>query len=218
MYPLLAPDEVLASPPLEQIALAQVTARAPSIVRFQLTPAPLFFDGLARRRHRTHERRLVGARHLGPVQGAPLSTLDRVEMGNAGRTQNQSMFWLEVAVASDSADVCKTVAAAVQARRGENRLRRIYGTQGTDQRRFPMALPPVIPSPRSLVSSLEVAHLLALPSARMKGVPVRRMTVPRIPAPPQALRASDDTEIPVPPVAQRPQQTAAPAVLEGSPR
>ncbi|MGB0096372.1 MAG: hypothetical protein WBP81_28020 [Solirubrobacteraceae bacterium] len=57
------------------------------------------------------------------------------------------------------------------------------------RRRFPRALGPLIPSFRSLVSAAEVAHLLELPSARMKGVPVRRVTIPRIPAPPEAARA-----------------------------
>ena len=41
-----------------------------------------------------------------------------------------------------------------------------------------------------LVSAAEVAHLLELPSARMKGVPVRRVTIPRIPAPPEVARGS----------------------------
>ena len=61
------------------------------------------------------------------------------------------------------------------------------------RRRFPRALGPLIPSFRSLVSAAEVAHLLALPSARMKGVPVRRVTIPRIPAPPEVIRGSRRT-------------------------
>ena len=56
------------------------------------------------------------------------------------------------------------------------------------RRRFPRALGPLIPSWRSLVSAAEVAHLLELPSARMKGVPVRRVSLPRIPAPPEVGR------------------------------
>ena len=47
-----------------------------------------------------------------------------------------------------------------------------------------------LPSFRSLVSAAEVAHLLELPSARMKGVPVRRVTIPRIPAPPEIVRGT----------------------------
>ena len=40
VYPLVAAGDELASPPLEAIAHAQVAAGAPSVVRFQLTPAP----------------------------------------------------------------------------------------------------------------------------------------------------------------------------------
>ena len=58
------------------------------------------------------------------------------------------------------------------------------------RRRFPQALGPLIPSWRSLVSAAEVAHLLELPSARMKGVPVRRVSLPRIPAPPEVGRGA----------------------------
>ena len=109
-------------------------------------------------------------------------------MGNAQRTQNRSLFWLEVEVAADTAHACKTIAAAVQSRRGENRLHRRWMPvrQGLYRRRFPRALGPLVPSLRCLVSAAEVAHLLALPSARMKGVPVRRLALPRIPAPPEA--------------------------------
>ena len=59
---------------------------------------------------------------------------------------------------------------------------------GLYRRRFPRALGPLVPSFRTLVSAAEVAHLLELPSARMKGVPVRRVTIPRIPAPPEVTR------------------------------
>ena len=76
--------------------------------------------------------------------------------------------------------------------RGENRLHRrwLIARQGLHRRRFPHALGPVVPSFRCLVSAAEVAHLLELPSARMKAVPVRRLTIPRIPAPPEVTRGS----------------------------
>jgi hypothetical protein len=51
---------------------------------------------------------------------------------------------------------------------------------------------------RNLVSGAELAHLLELPSARMKGVPVRRLTIPRMPAPPDAFRATDAEDPPAP--------------------
>ena len=192
VYSLIADGDELASPPLEQIARAQIELGQPSIVRFQLTPTPSYFEELARRRYRRHENKLVRQERWGLPEGGLWSTFNRAEMRAAERTQNRSLFWLETVVAADSMDACKTVAAAVQSRRGENRLHRRWMIirQGLYRRRFPRALGPVLPSPslRSLISAAEAAHLLALPTARMKGVPVRRVMLPRIPAPPEVMR------------------------------
>ncbi len=192
VYSLIADSEEQASSPLEQIARAQVAVAVPSMVRFQLTPTPSFFEELARRLYRRHENKLVRQERWGLPEGGLSSTFNRAEMRAAERTQNRSLFWLEAVVAADTRDACKTVAAAVQSRRGENRLHRrwMMVRQGLYCRRFPRALGPLVPSFRSLVSAAEVAHLLELPSARMKGVPVRRVTIPRIPAPPEIVRGT----------------------------
>jgi hypothetical protein len=192
VYSLIAGGEEQASAPLEQIARAQVAVAAPTVVRFQLTPTPVGFEALARRLYRRHENKLVRQERWGLPEGGLTSTFNRAEMRAAERTQNRSLFWLETVVAADTPEACKTVAAAVQSRRGENRLHRRWMTvrQGLYGRRFSRALPPLIPSCRSLVSAAEVAHLLELPSARMKGVPVRRIPLPRIPAPPELIRGS----------------------------
>jgi hypothetical protein len=192
VYSLIADSEEQASSPLEQIARAQVAVAVPSMVRFQLTPTPSFFEELARRLYRRHENKLVRQERWGLPEGGLVSTFNRAEMRAAERTQNRSLFWLEAVVAADTRDACKTVAAAVQSRRGENRLHRrwMMVRQGLYCRRFPRALGPLVPSFRSLVSAAEVAHLLELPSARMKGVPVRRVTIPRIPAPPEIVRGT----------------------------
>jgi hypothetical protein len=190
VYSLIADGEREASSPLEQIARAQVAQGAPSLVRFQLTPTLTYFEELARRLYRRHENKLVRQERWGLPEGGLWSTFNRAEMHAAERTQNRSLFWLETVIAADSREVCKAVAAAVQSRRGENRLHRrcMVVRQGIYRRRFPRALGPLIPSFRCLVSAAEVAHLLALPSARMKGVPVRRVPLPRIPAPPETVR------------------------------
>ncbi|MHB1835246.1 MAG: hypothetical protein ACYCXW_09795, partial [Solirubrobacteraceae bacterium] len=190
VYSLIADGDEQASSPLEQIARAQIATGEPSIVRFQLTPTPSYFEELARRLYRRHENKLVRQERWGLPEGGLISTFNRAEMRAAERTQNRSLFWLETVVAADSRAVCKTVAAAVQSRRGENRLHRRWMIirQNLYRRRFPRALGPLIPSFRTLVSAAEVAHLLELPSARMKGVPVRRVTIPRIPAPPEVTR------------------------------
>ena len=192
VYSLIADGEEEASSPIEQIARAQVAQGAPSLVRFQLTPTPSCFEELARRLYRRRENKLVRQERWGLPEGGLWSTFNRAEMRAAERTQNRSLFWLEAVVAADSREVCKAVAAAVQSRRGENRLHRrwMLVRQGLYRRRFPGALGPLLPSFRCLVSAAEVAHLLALPSARMKGVPVRRVTMPRIPAPPEIVRGS----------------------------
>ena len=192
VYSLIADGEEQASAPLEQIARAQIAVAAPTVVRFQLTPTPVRFEALARRLYRRRERKLVRQERWGLPEGGLTSTFNRAEMRAAERTQNRSLFWLETVVAADTPEACKTVAAAVQSRRGENRLHRCCMTvrRGLYRRRFPCALGPLVPSFRSLVSAAEVAHLLELPSARMKGVPVRRMTIPRIPAPPEIVRGS----------------------------
>ena len=44
------------------------------------------------------------------------------------------------------------------------------------------------------MSAAEVAHLLELPTARMKGVPVRRQMLPRIPAPADCQRCTHPTQ------------------------
>ena len=44
--------------------------------------------------------------------------------------------------------------------------------------------------PKGIVATGEIACLFELPTARMKGVPVRRLTRPRIPAPPEMARTS----------------------------
>ena len=192
VYSLIADVDEQASSPLEQLARAQVAVEAPTVVRFQLTPTPSYFEELARRLYRRQENKLVRQERWGLPEGGLTSTFNRAEMRAAERTQNRSLFWLEAVVAADTAEACKTVAAAVQSRRGENRLHRRWMVirQGLYRRRFPRALGPLIPSFRTLVSAAEVAHLLELPSARMKGVPVRRVTIPRIPAPPEVVRGA----------------------------
>ena len=147
VYSLIADNEEQASSPLEQIARAQVAVAVPSTVRFQLTPTPSYFEELARRLYRRHENKLVRQERWGLPDGGLVSTFNRAEMRAAERTQNRSLFWLEAVVAADTRDACKTIAAAVQSRRGENRLQRrwMIVRQGLYRRRFPRALGPTRP-------------------------------------------------------------------------
>lgn len=202
VYALNSETDKDASAPIEAIAQAQVSLGKPSSVRIQIIPAPLGVEAFARRRYHRHENKLVRQETWGMREAGLQGSLNRQEMMEAKRTQNRGMFWLEVQVAAASREDANRVASAVQARRGDNRLHRRWMIFREDlyRRRFPTAQPPLLPtfSLRSLASAAEIATLLRLPSARMKGVPVRRLTVPRLPAPPEVNRTADTVEPPVP--------------------
>jgi hypothetical protein len=179
------------TPLSEAIAMTQTALGVPSLVRFQLMPASEQLEDRARQRLERHERR----RHGHPHHHQSASALDQAEMRAAVEVRHRSMFYLEVQVGSSDWETCNRIAASLIARRGENHLHRRYMVlrQWLYRQRFPSAYPPLLPSAsmRNLVSGAELAHLLELPSARMKGVPVTRLTIPRMPAPPNALRATD---------------------------
>jgi len=176
-------------PPLKQLATVQTALKHGSVVRLQITPAPLGAELLARAAYRRRE----ASRGGGGDRLELFSPLTRQEMTSAEDTQNQALFWLEPQVCSPDRDECWRLAQGLAAERGANRLQvRHMGLRTwLYRRRFPRGLPPLWRSPslRSLVSTAELAHLLELPSAAMKGVAVRRNAVPRLPADTDARRA-----------------------------
>jgi hypothetical protein len=180
------------TPLIEAIAMTQTSLAVPSLVRLQIMPASEQLEERARRRLERHERRRREREHH---HRGGTSLLDEAELRSAVEVRHRSMFYLEVQVGSSDWETCNRIAASLVARRGENHLHRRYMVlrQRLYRRRFPSAYPPLVPpaSLRNLVSGAELAHLLELPSARMKGVPVRRLTIPRMPAPPEAFRATD---------------------------
>jgi hypothetical protein len=198
VYPIVGDTETEASGALETIAQTQVAVGVPSTVRIQVTPCVLAIERYARGRLRQHEERLAFG------DGGVLSTFNRTEMSAATAVQDHAWCWLEVQVAADSRENANRIAAAVQAHRGENRLHRRWMILREDlyRRRFPTAYPPLLPGVtlRSLASSSEVAQLLALPGARMKNVPLRRLALPRIPAPPEIGMAAGDPQPELPPM------------------
>ena len=212
VYPLVAAGDELASPPLEAIAHAQVALGAPSVVRFQLTPAPGVLRG-ARRAGSTAATRTGSSRQerWGLPEGGLTSTLNRAEMTNAERTQNRSLFWLEVVVAADTRETCKQLAAAVQARRGENRLHRrwMLVRQNLYRRRFADRHP----AAAALAARAGLRRRGRAPARAAlrahEGRPVRRA---RHPAHPDAARdpARRRPDVPTPPIADAPHAAAAP--------
>jgi hypothetical protein len=199
IYPLAAREEEEASPTMEAIAQTQVMAGVASSVRLQFTPALLTMEGWARRKFRAYEDNLARSEQRWILRDAGLrSVLNQEEMRDAGRALHSTMFWFEIQVAAASAEHANRIASALIARRGENRLqrRRMVARVSLYRQRFADAYPPLLPTfgfgrLNALATAAEVAHLLTLPTARMKAVPVRRLTIPRLPPPPEVARAID---------------------------
>ena len=117
-------------------------------MRFQLTPTPSFFEELARRLYRRHENKLVRQERWGLPEGGLTSTLNRAEMGNAAaHPEPQPVLARDRRSPPTAREACKTIAAAVQSRRGENRLHRrwMLVRRHLYRRRFPRALGPLHP-------------------------------------------------------------------------
>lgn len=186
-----------AAPLVELIAQAQVAAAQPSVVRLTLVPTLHAVERLAASLARGEANRSARAEQWGATEAGLRAPQRRRELEEVERTQNRSLCWFELTIASDDAETCRAVTATVQALRGANRLhRRIFDLRPNRTRdRFIAGDPPLLPATpavglRALLSSAEIATLVELPTARMRGVPVRRLMVPRIPAPPEALRAA----------------------------
>lgn len=197
VYPIATRVQPGSARPWEAIAQAQAGVGRPSTVRVQLTPCALTVERFARERMRSHEARLLAS------DGGRLGSLASAEMTSAASTQDHAWCWLEVQVACDSRETANQIASAVLARRGENRLQRRWMIlrENLYRRRFPTAYPPLVPSPslRTLASSSEIAQLLTFPGGRLKSVPVRRLPLPRVPAPPELGMAPHDPEPELPP-------------------
>jgi hypothetical protein len=196
VYPSIGEIEDGPARPLETIAQTQAAVGLPSTVRFQLTPCALPIERYARERLRLHDESLRSR------DGGVLGALNRSEMTTASDAQGHAWCWLEVQVAADSRETANRIAAAMQGRRGSNRLQRRWMILREElyRRRFRSAYPPLLPALtlRTLASAGEVAQLIALPGARMKNVPVRRLALPRIPAPPQIGMTADDPALELP--------------------
>ncbi len=207
VYPIIDESERQSSSPMEAIAQAQVAVGVPSTVRLQLTPCMLPVERLARERFHRHENELARRESRLVMRDAGLqSTLNKAEMTAASEAQGHAWCWLEAQIATDTRENANRIAAALQASRGQNRLQRRWMIlrENLYRERFPTAYPPLLPSftLRTLVSCSEVAHLIALPGARMKAVPVRRLALPRIPAPPEIGLAVKDPAPALPPDAR----------------
>ncbi|MDO8208987.1 hypothetical protein [Conexibacter sp. CPCC 206217] len=221
------------TPAIERIARAQATSQHASTVRITLVPTLHAVERLAAVVAQREADRAAGGERWGASEAGLRAPQRHAELDRARRTQGRSLAWFEIVVASDDEGTVRTVTAAVQAVRGDNRLhRRTLDLRPRRTRdRFVAGDPPLLPlvwfnwlAPpftmvlglRTLISTAELAQLVELPTAGMRDVPVRRLMVPRVPAPPEAfgtvtgaleLPPADDE--PFDPAAIRPEATTA---------
>jgi hypothetical protein len=204
---------------IEGIARAQVAAGSASVVRLQLVPMAEGFERRIAQRLSRWQRRMLdrSAPRTGPShqpQRGSLTQSEQQQVASAVEVQDRSLLFLEVQVGAADWAAANAIASSVMAKRGENHLHRRYlrVRQRLYRQRFPDAVPPWLPplSGRTIASSAEVAFLLELPSARMKSVPVRRITRPRIPRPPDAYKPPAALEQPPAVGDQSPQEGEQP--------
>ena len=195
IYPIVSEVQPHAARPLEAIAQAQAALGEPSTVRFQLTPCALAVERYARERLRGHEDRLA----IG--DGGVLGSLEPFRDDRRGLEPGS-----RVVLARGSGRVPLAGDSEPDRRRGARASRGEPAAMPVDDRAggslpqtFPDRVSPLLPSLRTLASSSEIAHLIALPGARLKNVPVRRLALPRIPAPPELGMVADDPAPQMPP-------------------
>jgi hypothetical protein len=201
IYPLYDLEDTGAddAPPLQMLARLMSELDRGCSVRVQLTPAHEHVERYARRRFRRHEDRLArGEQRLLRADAGLRSTLNQQEMRAAAHAQDRAFLWLELQVAADTPEHAKRLAAALTSQRAANRLqrRRMLLREGLYRRRFARAYPPLLPTLgwgglHALVSTAEAARLLTLPGAEMKDIPIRRLALPRLAAPPEIPRCGD---------------------------
>lgn len=175
-----------------------------AIVRLQLTPMLQWLEGFARWRAHREQNRVERGSLWGLADAGLKDTVRHEEFTQtARRVVDSSLFSLEAQVAAPTLKDALRVGAALSAPRGSNRLHRrvMVVRERLYKRRFTRAQGPLFPtlSGRSLVSSREIAHLVELPTARMKNVPLHRLPLPRVPMPPEVMRIEHKTPMRTPP-------------------
>jgi len=157
----------------------------PCVVELLLTPAPTLLERYTGEALRRRERRFMADRAFGPAEPGADGVVAKKHLQGAVEGVGRAWWWfdLRVIVPRGHEPYARQVAGVLQESRGENFLRvrvmrvrrRLYAW------RSGRALPPLFPSLWSgALSSAEVASLWHLPSLRLKGVPVRRVSAREI--------------------------------------
>jgi hypothetical protein len=183
-------------PPVNRLMTTMAACGQPAFVQLAMTPAPAFFEGLAKRLYKRHEAHLSRQRreHLLLLDR---STVEDSELRGGLDVQHRPLFFVDVRVIGPSRAVCERIASELRAEAAENRLVERgtairHGLLGLYGRRVQRGEGNPLPSFRKGVfASTELAALWQLPSVDYATVPFARSGLPLAPAPPGVFRPPD---------------------------
>jgi Replication-relaxation len=180
-------------PPVNRLITTMAACGQSAFVQLAVTPAPAFFEGLAKRLYKRHEA------HLSRQRREHLLLLDRSvvedsELRGGLDVQHRPLFFVDLRVIGPSRSVCERIASELRAEGAENRLIERgttvrHGLVGLYGRRVQRGEGNPLPSFRKGVfASTELAALWQLPSVDYATVPFARSGLPLAPAPPGVFR------------------------------
>jgi hypothetical protein len=183
-------------PAVNRLLTVMAACRAPVFVQLALTPAPVLFERVARRRFKLHEARLSRERRRHLVVH-DRSMVDDTELRGGLDLQHQSLFFLDLRVVADDRLTCERVASELRVESAENRLIERgtairHGRLGLYRRRIQRGEGNPMPGfQRGVFAASELASLWHLPSIDYLAVPFARAASPIAPAPPAIMRPAD---------------------------
>jgi hypothetical protein len=172
---------------VESLVSVMHALTTPCVVELLLTPAPALLERYTGRALRARERRFMADRSFGPAEPGASSVVAKKHVQGAVEGVGRAWWWfdLRVIVARGNEPYARQVAGVIQETRAENHLRvrvmrlrrRLYAWRSS------RGLPPSFPALwTGALSSAEVASLWHLPTLRLKGVPLRRISAREIAA------------------------------------
>jgi hypothetical protein len=172
---------------IESLVSVMHALTTPCVVELLLTPAPTLLERYTGHALVRRERRFIADRALGPNEPGADGVVAKKHLQGAVEGVGRAWWWfdLRVIVPRGHEPHARQVAGVIQETRGENYLRirvmrlrrRLYAW------RSGRGLPPFFPALWSgALSSAEVASLWHLPTLRLKGVPLSRISAREIAA------------------------------------
>ena len=172
---------------IESLVSVMHALTTPCVVELLLTPAPTLLERYTGHALVRRERRFIADRALGPNEPGADGVVAKKHLQGAVEGVGRAWWWfdLRVIVPRGHEPHARQVAGVIQETRGENYLRirvmrlrrRLYAW------RSGRGLAPLFPALWSgALSSAEVASLWHLPTLRLKGVPLSRISAREIAA------------------------------------